>query len=63
MTLAQAFRRFPIGTKVQFYPLSGEQHFEESEVQSEPWALGHGQVVIKITGRSGGVAVDQLRAA
>lgn len=50
MTLDQAAERFPVGAKVRFFPISGEQHSEEAEVRSEPWALGHGQVVVKITG-------------
>ena len=51
---------FPIGTPVKFYPISGENRFEECEVRSEPWRLGHGAIVIKVTGRAGGVHVDHI---
>jgi hypothetical protein len=60
ITLEQAAERFPVGAKVKFYPVSGEAKFQEAEVRSEPWALGHGQVVLKITGITGGVCVEHL---
>lgn len=30
-------------------------------VRSEPWALGHGQMVVLLEGKSGGFSVDNLR--
>ena len=51
---------FPIGIKVRFWPVAGEQTYEDCEIRSEPWALGHGAIVIKVTGRAGGVLVDHL---
>jgi len=29
-------------------------------ITSEPWALGHGAIVCKIAGKSGGVSIDHL---
>jgi hypothetical protein len=62
MSIETASARFPVGAKVKFFPVAGRPEFEEAEVRSEPWALGHGQVVVSITSRSGGVAVEHLQA-
>ena len=62
MTLEEAASVFPIGQKVAFTPVIGRPFAEEAFVRSGPWALGHGTVVVKITGRAGGVSVDHLVA-
>lgn len=61
VTIEQATQQFPVGAKVRFFPIMGEATFEEAEVRSEPWQLGHGQVVVKITGRAGGVCIEHLQ--
>lgn len=61
LTVEEARIAFPIGALVRFYPVEGEAGSEESRVCSEPWALGHGAVVVKIDGRAGGVLVTHLR--
>ncbi|WP_281928539.1 hypothetical protein [Roseibium album] len=61
MGLAQAEREFPLGTKVRYFPLAGCKHFTEHTIRSQPWELGHGQVVVLITFKSGGVAVEHLQ--
>ncbi len=60
MTLQQAQETFPVGTKVKYFPVMGEKAFRECEVRSEPWVLGHGAVVVKVTGMAGGVSVKHL---
>ncbi len=59
----EASKRFPIGTPVRFFPVICDardlENFEDAEVRSEPWAMG-GQIVVKITGRAGGVSVQHL---
>lgn len=62
MSEQEAGEKFPIGTKVRFYPIAGEAKYEVAEVRSRPWALGHSQVVLAITGRAGGVAVEHLQS-
>lgn len=52
--------RFPVGRPVRFYPVAGHPDAEETKVRSEPWRLGHGEIVVKIDGRTGGVLVDHL---
>jgi hypothetical protein len=62
MTVDEAILAFPVGQKVAFMPVTGQPFAEEAFVRSEPWLLGHGKVVLKITGRAGGVLVDNLVA-
>lgn len=63
MTPKQFAEKFPVGTPVRYYPISGESHYEEATIRSEPWVLGHGAVVVKITGRAGGVMITHIRKA
>lgn len=60
MTAEQASEMYPVGTKVRYYPVAGENNYEESVVRSSAWALGHGELVVKINGRAGGVAISHL---
>lgn len=62
MSLAHAERAFPVGTKVRYFPIAGAKRYTEHRVRSQPWQLGHGQVVVLITFKSGGVAVEHLQA-
>lgn len=50
----------PIGRAVRYYPVDGEPESVTSVITSQPWVLGHGDIVIKIAGRSGGVMVSHL---
>lgn len=52
---------FPIGTPVIFRPIIDDPHVEHATIRSEAWALGHGAVVVMITGRAGGVLVSHLQ--
>ncbi|WP_051644633.1 hypothetical protein [Labrenzia sp. DG1229] len=61
MSLAQAEREFPLGTKVRYFPLAGSKNYSDHTIRSQPWELGHGQVVVLITFKSGCVAVEHLQ--
>ena len=50
----------PIGTKVLYRPVLGKSEVRTAEIRSAPWVLGHGAVVVAITGQAGGVSVDHL---
>ncbi len=57
--------RFPIGTKVRYWkvlPADVAPGLDpvETETRSEAWALGHGAVVVKVKGISGGVLISHL---
>lgn len=60
MSIEDARSAFPMGTPVRYFPLSNSPTFVRASVRSDPWILGHGAVVIKITGRAGGVCVQHL---
>ena len=50
----------PIGRAVRYFPVDGEAEFVTSIIASKPWALGHGEIIIKIAGKAGGVLVSHL---
>ena len=51
----------PVGTAVRYWPIRGAPEFEDSKIRSEAWVLGHGAIVVKIEGRTGGVSVGHLQ--
>jgi hypothetical protein len=54
--------KFPVGTKVIYYPVKDIQDGAfESKTRSEAWTLGHGEPVVKIEGKTGGVILSHLR--
>lgn len=59
--LEQIAERFPIGADVLYFPLQGSFDFEATKIRSIPWALGHGDIIIKVEGRAGGVAIGHIR--
>ncbi len=60
MTAEQGSEMFPIGTEVKYYPVLHEDRFEETKIRSIVWPLGHGELVVKVEGRTGGVAISHL---
>lgn len=54
--------QMPIGTRCRYYPIlpAGEDEFEETVIESDPWLLGHGAAVVKVHGRSGGVSIKHV---
>ena len=55
-----------VGTPVIYWGIvkqNGERFNPlKTVIASEPWELGHGEVVCKIVGKSGGVAISNLDA-
>lgn len=53
-----------IGTPVTFYQLMTDQKEKlcpiETFITSKPWTLGHGDIVCKVDGVSGGVLISHL---
>ena len=60
MTPEQFNSIYSVGDKFKYYSISGSPVFQEVESRSEAWELGHGEVVVKVTGRSGGVSIGHL---
>jgi hypothetical protein len=52
----------PVGTSVRYWPIACEETSRATKTRSEAWALGNGQVVVKIEGVAGGVAIEHLQA-
>jgi len=52
----------PIGTPCTYYPVKPFRIDEalHTRIRSEPWALGHGQIVVKVEGKAGGVAIEHI---
>jgi hypothetical protein len=55
-------REHPVGTEMCYSPVSCGPR-ERVRVRSEAWTLGHGAVVVKVTGHTGGVSVAHLEEA
>ena len=58
--IAAARMQFPLGSRVIYTPVKGVAKCEDTVVRSAPWALGHGEIVLKIEGRAGGVSIKHL---
>ena len=55
--------RHPIGTPVVYWPVYPPEPGigpVETKTRSEAWPLGHGEVVVKVEGRAGGVALSHI---
>ncbi len=60
MNAKQWNENYPIGTLVKYEPIKGEGYEPPVSTRSEAWELGHGQPIVKIEGRAGGVCLDHL---
>ena len=61
MMSAERFNKlFPVGTAVNFFPIIGGEGFDTTETRSEAWELGHGEPVVKVKGRTGGVCLEAI---
>lgn len=49
-----------VGTPCRYYPIAGDSNHMKTKTRSEAWALGHGAVVVKIEGLTGGVDINHL---
>lgn len=58
MTPEQFNEKYPVGTPVHYKDDFGELH--ETTTRSEAWKLGHGDAVVMLQGRTGGVSLDRV---
>ena len=56
-------KKFPIGTSVRYFAIKGIGDGKVTKIKSECWALGHGDLVVKVTCKSGGVSIDHIEIA
>ena len=55
--------QYPIGTKVSYHSIMPPYPGDEpliTETRSEAWELGHGEPVVSIKGKTGGVCLSHL---
>ena len=57
---------FEIGQKVKYHPIIKGDGTKigtiETEIVSKPWQLGHGEWVVKLKGKSGGISLKHIEA-
>lgn len=52
-----------VGVHVRYWPIwkaEAQTQFLDTITESEPWMLGHGEWVVSVRGRSGGVSVSHM---
>ena len=49
--------------RVRYYPIDPDisDNFILTKIRSEPWQLGHGEWVVKVEGKAGGVSISHLK--
>lgn len=52
--------QYEIGQEVAYFPVTGEQEFLQTETRTPAWELGHGEPVVSVKGRSGGVCLSNV---
>ena len=58
--LAEFNRKYTPNTPCFYQPSRNEDKWYPTRTRSEAWMLGHGDVVVKVDGTSGCVAVEHL---
>lgn len=59
-TAADWNARFPVGTKVRYFPVMGDVDHEDTVTRSDAWETPDKRVVAKIEGRAGFVLAEHL---
>lgn len=57
--IEQAAKKFPLGTRVKYYPIMGHDNYELTSIRSEPWECCS-SILIKISGIAGAVNITHL---
>lgn len=52
----------PVGTPCRYFPVlpCAPDRFERATIRSQPWVVGGDEVIVKITGRTGGVSINHI---
>lgn len=53
-------RHIKLGMAVNYHRIVGRDECVPMYIASEPWKLGHGEVVVKLDGKAGGVSLMAL---
>ncbi|PMS91897.1 hypothetical protein C1T06_22635 [Vibrio parahaemolyticus] len=57
--IEHATKKFPLGTRVKYYPVMGLDNYVLTCIRSEPWEYC-GSILIKISGIAGAVNITHL---
>ena len=52
---------FPVGTPVEYLPVIGRSESRKTQIRSEAWVLGSGEVVVKVEGIASGVSIKHIK--
>lgn len=53
-------KKYPVGTKVRFYPIKGEAGYVDTVTRTPAWKLGNGKVVVSCKGHTGGLSIEHI---
>ncbi|WP_347253479.1 hypothetical protein [Leminorella grimontii] len=51
---------YPVGALFRYYHIRGVPDYTTVTTRTPAWALGHGAVVVSVSGRAGGVSIEHL---
>lgn len=54
-------QKYPVGSSFKYFPIMGIPDSVEVVTRTEAWTLGHGAVVVSVSGRAGGVSIEHLK--
>lgn len=60
MTAEEFNEKYPIGTKVRYYPIKKNTDFVETQTRTPAWTLGCGNAVVSVVGIAGGVWLEHV---
>lgn len=60
MTAEQFNEKYPIGTKVLYWPFTRDEEGIQSETRTPAWNLGDGSPVVSVNGKAGGIHLSHV---
>ncbi|MCB5309239.1 MULTISPECIES: hypothetical protein [Yersinia] len=54
-------QKYPVGSSFKYFPIMGIPDSVEVVTRTEAWTLGHGAVVVSVSGRAGGVSIEHMK--
>ena len=60
VTAEEFNKKYPIGTKVKYFPILGCKEVKECKTTSEAWNLGHNEPVVKLDIGAGGYYLSNI---
>ncbi|EKN3995807.1 hypothetical protein [Yersinia enterocolitica] len=54
-------QKYPVGSCFHYFSIKGIPDSVEVVTRTEAWALGHGDVVVSVNGRAGGLHIEHMK--